>query len=369
MTKKINKKYLDLTLLKAGDVILTSEKTFVSRTLIILQRVLHFNFKSPGFSHAILSINPVVTFDTQGKSGARFRCLSPDKISEHDGRVKIWHDISTYKNFSVMRYADSICPTVLLESALKENTRKYSSPFGFLSLAHPAIKSVFHNFTRGKYSQKHQEKFCSSLTTELLTSVANIEFLRKNAPGEISPFKLFSKKYEVTGITKSLPDVFFKEEPLHLSFLSLISTITGHWNLGDPDEVQHALEDIVKAAAVGSLLKNVLASEPSFYVEKDGASVSIIENPNLAQYESIKSRFDGSADFFRRLEEINNCYSGCSSCNSPLSCSRDLKNQLQRIAHEISIENSDAIPTIVQILQVPKGHGQSQGVDTSGTAA
>jgi hypothetical protein len=337
MSKISPKKYLDLTSLQSGDVLLTSSRSLTSRLIVLAQRIWHFSFQCPGFSHAIVVIAPLVTFDTVGVKGARFRRQIPNAISEDEqGQIKLWLDVSDYKNIAVMRYGNAINPCTLLMAASVENTSPYPGPMAFLSLFHPKIKSYWNRIKRsGHLESVPQKRFCSSLAAYLLKDFDSTEYLQKADWSAVSPFKLYVSSCEQTSLVVEKTPDSFSDGDVHCSLLQLAQADAGANSFTGFDNFQHASEDLMKAAANSGLIKNSLAHDPLYFIELDGQRVSLIEHPHLSYLPQLKRQIDSNSEMFSDFKKMGNCYARCNSgCRNAVSCERLMGARMAKILAE-----------------------------------
>ncbi len=330
----MTKKYLDLTALKPGDVLLTSEYTKVSSGLVFAQRILHFKLRGRGFSHATIVISPMLTFDTRQNSGARFRRLIATEISEdNQGRLQLWLDISQYKNIAVMRYGIPVESHALLKLAMNENTTPYPILSAFFSLIHPRIKSVWNMMTKRKprSSGEHTQRFCSSLVAYLLQQSGGKYFKEKDWSA-ISPFKLHIFQYEQHHLILERTPKDFSTKPIHVALLRQAQAEAGANFFTDIDSFQHASEDIVRVIANGSLIKASLAHDPDYFIMIDGKKISLLDKPHYQQFPILTQQINSNSEMLSRLSSMNACFSHCAgACANAASCEKDMRLQMTKL--------------------------------------
>ncbi len=331
------KKFLNLTLLQPGDVILTAERTLTSRVITIVQRVIHFDFRNPGFSHAILVVAPLLWFDTTGQRGARFTRIKATRLSEDAGLLQLWLDVSKYRKIAVVRFiteGNVPHPLDMLDSCMEENISAYPSVKAFLPIAHSWIRRTFGLLGFGKifeYQEKEQ-KFCSSLVAQILLKFQKISFRRFSA-GQLSPFLLFDKSKSQQLVSNL--DAVEPHEKILGSQLGRAQAISGHGSRIDPDKFSRGLEDIHSAVSRGTLVKPLLINDPAYHVSFQGKAVSMIEFPELTQYESLRSNIENAVDFFAELARQSKCFMNCDKCINAVSCHVETSRlyEVQKLQH------------------------------------
>lgn len=321
-------KYLDLTALEPGDVLLTSERTLTSRAIVFAQRFWHLRLFGRGFSHATVVISPLLTFDTRGGAGARFRRLVATEISEDDhGRLQLWLDLSNYKDVAVMRYGSQIDCHVLLKAAIAENTASYPRVNAFLGLFHPSIKSAWSRMVRRQRQNDYgPEKFCSSLVAFLLQKADAGEYFRKTDWSAISPFKLHNHANEKTEMVVERARNSFSTRPIHQILLLQAQAEAGANSFSDMDSFQHASEDLTKAIANSSLLRPSLKHDPAYFIDVHGEKISLLDQPHYAQLPSLIRQIDSNAKMLSRFKSMSACFVHCKNpCINAASCVRSVE--------------------------------------------
>jgi hypothetical protein len=319
-------KYLDLTALQPGDVLLTSERTFTSRAIVLAQRFWHWRLLGRGFSHATVVISPLLTFDTRGGAGARFRRRHATEISEDDqGRLQLWLELSEYKDVAVMRYGSDIDSHLLLKAAIAENTAPYPHVNAFLGLFHPSIKSAWSRMVRRQRpgSDDGPQKFCSSLVAFLLQKINASEYFRKTDWSAISPFKLHNATDQKAGIVVERARDSFSTSPIHRILLLQAQAEAGANSFTDMDDFQHGSEDVIKAVANSSLLRPSLAQDPDYFIDVNGERISLFDRPHYAQLPSLRRQIDSNARMLNRFKSMSACFADCKEpCANAASCLR-----------------------------------------------
>lgn len=316
-------KYLNLSRLQAGDILLTSENTFLSKAIVLVQRLAHFNFRAPGFSHAILVVSPLLWFDTTGKRGARFSRVAADSITENAGKIDLWLDITHFRNVAVLRFLDPLqapSSTQLLNECVKENVSEYPSITGFLPAFHSSIGGVAHLFGLAKYFeyQSHQKKFCSSLVAEILTKFGSPKFSRKTA-GQLSPFLLYEKDKLISVIEEEPSNK--NSDEFHQWLLAHAQTISGAGSPINIDQFNWAIEDINSIISRGVLIRDSVVSDPDLQIMFQGQQISMIEFPGLSQYKELLGHLESTEEFLGTLKRRETCFEYCGkNCRNAASC-------------------------------------------------
>lgn len=328
-------KYLDLTALQPGDVLLTRERTLTSRAIVLAQRFWHFKLFGRGFSHATVVISPLLTFDTRGGTGARFRRLVASQISEDEqGRLRLWLDLSEYEDIAVMRYGNDIDSHLLLRVSAAENTAPYPRVNAFIGLFHPSFKSLWHRIVLRNSPNRNRgtQRFCSALVVYLLQQIETVNHFRQTDWSTISPFKLYDTLYEQGHLLVDRAPHEFSHSELHQSLLHLAQTGAGASYFGDMDQFQHASEDLMIAAAKFLPVQALLRQDADFLINLDGEEISLMDKPHFTQLPFLKEQIDSNAQFLHRLDGMSTCFPGCAkSCRNAASCLKDLDEQLRII--------------------------------------